>query len=389
MWEWERRKGWEPSGPAARSWELFEEDLRCAKELNLNAYRFSVEWSRVEPEPGRFDAEVLERYALWARRLSQEGIRPFVCLHHFSEPAWLLRDYPRGWMDERVPGVFLRYVRRAARDLGTVNDWLVFNEPVVFLVGAYGFPHFPPGGWMLLDLGRDFNPVLLPRLARTYNEAARLLRALKPGARVGIAHHVSALEPAGPGEERAVQIWDWFMHRHFLDLTAANLDFLGINYYTRIFVRGSALPGAPMGVLPGYAELEKGLTPLLFRLLGGRRGAAPRNSMGWEIVPEALEGVLLRLSRAYGRPILVTENGLAASPAMSREEFIRGHVGAVARAREKGADVRGYFHWSLLDNYEWGSYGPRFGLFSRDRRPAQGAAFYAELARAGRLAAAA
>ncbi len=380
------RKGWERSGDAARSWELFEEDLKCLKALHANAYRFSVEWSRLEPEPGRFDEDALARYASWARRLKEEGIRPIVCFHHFSEPAWLLQAHPRGWLDEAVVERYLSFVERAAAVLKEhVSDWLTFNEPMVFLVGAYGAGQFPPGRHMLFAVQKEFIPVLVPNLARAHNEAYDILHRLQAGARVSLAQHISALEPARAGDEDAVRRWDWFMHRHLLDLTHEKLDFLGINYYTQIFVGGLALPWAPMGVLPGFAEIEQKLTPWVFKLLGGRRGDRLRTGMGWEIVPEGLERVVLRFWEAYRKPIVITENGVADEDGADREAYIKDHLTALSRAMEQGADVRGYLHWSLTDNYEWGSYKPRFGLFSRQRKPSAGARFFGETARTGTL----
>lgn len=383
---WEKTRGWEECGEAARSWELFDEDLRLLKSLNATAYRFSLEWSRVEPEPGRFDREALARYASWARALAAEGIRPLACLHHFSEPAWLLHQHPRGWAEDGVREAFLRYCAEAGGALkGLVPDWLVFNEPMVFLVGAYGVPYFPPGGWGLLNPRGTLLSRVVPNAARAHNEARDLLKRLDPACRVGVAHNVAALDPARPGDEEARGRWDWFMHRNFLDLTKDRLDFIGLNYYTRVFVSRCRLPGAPLGAFPGHGELEERLGPLLFRLLGGRRGDRPRSGMGWEVVPEGLGRVARELHAAYAKPLLVTENGMAAAPGLSRAAFIREHLDALARARAEGVPVEGYLHWSLMDNYEWGSYRPRFGLHDRARRPADGADYYARVCASGAL----
>ena len=386
FWDWESRMGWERSGEACRSWELFEEDLACLKALGLNAYRFSVEWSRVEPEPGRFDAAALSRYAQWVRRLSEEGIRPFVCQHHFSEPAWLLREHPRGWLDPAVPDRFLRFASRAVPALAeSVSDWIVFNEPMTFLLAAYGGGMFPPGRRFLLGRAARIESELIPSLARAHREVHALIKAASPSARVGLAQYASAIEPSRPGDEGAARRWDRFMHREFVDRVRGSLDFLGVNYYTRIFVSRCRLPGAPFGALPGYAEFEKAVGPRLFKLLGGRRDGGPRTAMGWEVVPEGLAGVLESFWRDYRLPLLVTENGLAPAPGAGRAEFLRGHLAALGTALEAGVDLRGYFHWSLLDNWEWGSYAPRFGLFTRERRPAEGSEVYASAARTGEL----
>ncbi len=338
----------------------------------------------MEPEPGRYDAASLERYAGWALRLRDSGVRPFVCLHHFSEPAWLLKENPRGWAEDRTAARFLAFCEKTCSALKEfVSDWIVFNEPMVFLVGAYGMGYFPPGRFMLLNPERELLPVIVPNMARAHDQAARLIRRLQPSAKVGIAHNIADLEPARPGDEEIVEKWDRFMHRNFLDLLMEPLDFLGINYYTRIFVARSRLPFAPMGAVPGYAELADRIPGLLFRLAGGRRGDRPRTQMGWEIVPEGLGRVVSRYWEAYKRPILITENGLGDADGSRRGDFIREHLASLAGAMAAGAKVDGYFHWSLMDNYEWGSYRPRFGLYSRDRRPSGGCQDYAAIVRAG------
>ncbi|MDD5627459.1 MAG: family 1 glycosylhydrolase, partial [Elusimicrobia bacterium] len=384
LWDWEARRGWERSGDAARSWELFSEDLRLLGELNLTAYRFSLEWSRIQPEPDRFDDAALARYAGWARRLADRGIRPIVTLHHFSEPAWLLRLHPRGWHEDGVRERFLAFAERAAAALRpSVSDWVVFNEPMVFLLFAYGLGRFPPGLSWLSGREREAIPRLVDRIARAHNECWSLLHRLDAGARVGMAQHVSLLEPARPGDEPAAERWDRFMHRDLLDAIKDRLDFLGLNYYTRIFVSRSRLPFLPAAALPGFAEVEGALGRPLFRLLGGRRGDRPRGGTGWEIVPEGLGAVALKFWKEYGKPVWITENGMADEGGANREAFLRAHLASLAGAAARGADLRGYLHWTLVDNYEWGTWRHRFGLCDRERRPKPGAAFYAETARQG------
>lgn len=379
FWEWERLKGWERSVEACDSWERFEDDLRCLKKLHLNAYRFSVEWSRVQPFPGAFQKEALERYAGWAKRLREEGIRPIVCFHHFSEPCWLSQNHPEGWLAPGPEKALASFVERAAPALAPyVSDWLIFNEPNVFLLQAYGQGYFPPGKRLLLGQARRLHEANR-RLAEAHVLCAAALKKLQPSARVGVAQHVGELLPARPGDEPAVEAWDRFFHLDFLDAARGSLDFIGVNYYTRAYVSRCRL--APFGALPGYAEVERALGPFLFRLAGGRRGPGPRTAMGWEVAPEGLEKVLVKLWKRYGLPLLITENGVAPEGGIRRETFLREHLAAVHRAIQAGVRVEGYLHWSLLDNYEWGSYKPRFGLFDRERRPAEGSGFYGAAAR--------
>ena len=318
--------------------------------------------------------------------MAGHGIRPIVTLHHFSEPAWLLGLHPRGWLEDGVPERFLRFVERAVDALGeAVSDWVVFNEPMVFMLLAYGLGRFPPGLRRAWRPEREFLPVLLRNFIQAHNDCYRLIHRLQPAARVGVAHHVSALEPARPGDEAAVERWDRFMHRDFLEGTKGCLDFLGINYYTRVFVARSGLPGLPAAALPGYAEVEASLTRPVFRLLGGRRDGGPRGGTGWEIVPEGLGAVALKFWKEYGKPLWITENGIADECGADRRSFLLEHLKSLAEAAAQGADLRGYLHWTLLDNYEWGSFRHRFGLFDRQRHPKPGAAFYAETAKRGWL----
>ena len=393
LWEWERKKGWERSGKAADSWRLWREDLKCLKVLNLNTYRFSVEWSRIEPLPGQWREDALERYTEMAAALVEAGIRPIVCLHHFSDPAWLCREVPDGWRSPDAVKFFARFAGKVAQALkGSVREWMVFNEPMVFLTLGYSWAHFPPGRFGLHRMERDFlgKGGLIELCARAHVEAAEAIRKARPDALVGIAHNVTDLEPArdNAADKGAVRDWDELMHWRLIDrlVQAKALDYLGINYYTRVFVRRVNLPGVPLRALPGHAEVEQA-APFLFRLLGGKRGDRPRTDMGWEIVPEGLERVLTRAWERYRLPLVVTENGIADAKGDRREAYLRDHLAAMARAMAAGASIRGYLHWSLMDNYEWGSFKPQFGLFhvdrvggSYERTLAPGAEFYAKVA---------
>ena len=195
---WERKKRLEPCADAAKSWELWREDIRALQDLHANAYRFSVEWSRVEPNPGEFDEAALERYVLQARALRLAGIKPLVCLHHFSEPAWLYERHPKGWLSDAPLEPFLRFTERVATALrGEVTDWLTFNEPMVWLLFGYGLGFWPPGFVRTFSLERTFlKNGLVDRVAKAHNEAYRILKSAVPGARISLAQNVVDLEPA-------------------------------------------------------------------------------------------------------------------------------------------------------------------------------------------------
>jgi beta-glucosidase len=371
--DWERRRGWEPCGAAADSWNRWREDLKCLQELGADAYRFSIEWSRIQPTSAEFDETALERYVEMARTLRAAGIRPIVCLHHFSEPAWLFERHPKGWLDEGASAAFVRFGDRVVRALrAEVSDWITFNEPMVWLMNGYALGHFPPGFRKIFTLEKTFlEEGLLENVLRAHRELYRLIHQDVPGARVAIAQNVVDLEPARQCAEdlEALAKWDLFMHRRILDLavSAKSLDFIGLNYYTRIYVSKARLPFVPFGIVPAYAELEQITGEWGLRMIGGRRGDRPRTDMDWEIVPEGLGRVATALSKAYSLPIVVSENGLADATPDGRERFLKAHLSSLQEAVNGGAKVSGYLHWSLLDNYEWGSYRPRFGLYAVDR----------------------
>ncbi len=371
--EWEKKRGWEPCGLAADSWNRWREDLKVLKELGANTYRFSVEWSRVQPTAMEFDEKALERYAEMARAFREAGIRPIVCLHHFSEPAWLFQRWPKGWLESGPADAFIRFADRVIRTLrDDVRDWISFNEPMVWLMNGYALGHFPPGFYKIYALERTFlKDGLVENVMRAHREIHRLVHADVENGRVGIAQNVVDLVPARSGTHdlEALMRWDLFMHRHILDLahSSQTLDFIGLNYYTRIYVSKARLPFIPLRAVPAYAELEQITGEFGLKLIGGRRGDRPRRDRDWEIVPEGLGRVALALSKAYPVPIIVSENGLADATPDGRERFLKEHLQSLQAAIEAGANVTGYLHWSLLDNYEWGSYRPRFGLYSVNR----------------------
>ncbi len=390
-WEWETRPGvindGARSGAACLSWERWEEDLDLVRGLGLNSYRLSIEWSRIEPEPGRYDEAALARYRSMLEGCRARAITPVVTLHHFTNPQWFAAL--GGWEERGNLPHFERFARLAGERYGDLVDvWITVNEPEV--VGFYGYDAgiCPPG---VRDRSRALH--VIANLLEAHGLASRALRATDrvdadgdgKAVLAGVAKHWVLLEPrsrwspldrfaaaaqhrvfneavaralAGgsiefsiPGSRR--------IHRNVEALQGAS-DFLGVNYYTRWMVAALGNPRT------------------------ARRGAAT-NDLGWEIYPEGLERVL-RECAAFGLPMIVTENGIADAADRWRPEFIRASLAALDRSRASGLDVRGYFHWSLMDNFEWmeGHHG-RFGLHAVDfdrpegpRTPRLSAKIYAQ-----------
>jgi beta-glucosidase len=335
------------TGPATDSWNRFDEDVTLMKRLGSNAYRFSVEWSRLEPAPGQWNAEAEARYRQWAQALRAQGLQPVVTLHHFTLPTWVARS--GGWENPATLEAFERYAGRVADLLGgEVDWWCTLNEPNVYAVFGYLDGVWPPG-----KKDPKAMATVLANLLEAHARAARQLRTHDlvdadgdgKATQVGLAHHVRAFQPASGG------LTDEFFNdsvpnalrtgrislsvpgsvalRRDVPGLEGSIDYLGLNYY----------------VPAGHDS----------------------NDPGRELHPEGLYLFLKRYA-ALGLPLLVTENGLDDRTGERRPYYLKSHLYAVEQAVAAGADVRGYFHWSLLDNFE-GAEGhePRFGLFRVDR----------------------
>jgi len=383
-WEYEER-GRVPyrSGDACRHYDRFEQDFDLARSLGQNAHRFSIEWSRIEPEEGRWNPVAAAHYARVVRALRDRGLEPIVTLHHFTTPAWFLRR--GGWARQDSPALFERYIEYLLGHLepAAVTYWLTLNEPTVYAMQGYILGEWPPcrsGAW--LAAGR-----VLINLARAHVAAYRLLHRRVPGARVGFAHSAPVVQPCDPARRRdrfAAAVRDAILNRGFFRLIGASpgrpthLDVIGLNYYTRTIVRGS---GFGAGTLFGRACR-----------LPHHGDDGPASMMGWEVYPIGLRATLERFA-GYGVPLLIAENGIATDHDEMRRSFIKQHLEVLARAIEAGCPVIGYCYWSLLDNFEWAlGTTARFGLASVDattqeRRVKPSGRDFAEICRANRLGA--
>ena len=367
-WEAAGRTHGGPCGRAAGAWERYEEDAAAAAALGANAFRFSVSWSRVEPRRGTFDEAALARYARLVARLVTLGLEPVVTLLHYTHPRWFHAETP--WTSPRSVEVFGRFASRVARALGPrARCWTVLNEPFVLVLGGFLDGQVPPG----LSSGRDASRAL-DHLLAAHEAAAARIRAAVPGAAIGVAHNVMGFAPERPGnpfDRLLVRVGHRFYNRTLLDAFGegrwnatlppftrlagrrpglpASLDFFGVNYYSRLHLRFLG-DGGRIGSFAYRDPRGRGLT-----------------DNGWEVVPEAFLP-LLREAATVGRPLLVTENGLADAGDAKRAAFLEDHVAVVQAAEAEGLPVCGYLHWSLVDNFEWlDGWAPRFGLLELDR----------------------
>ncbi len=384
--EFPTRSG-ERAGRATAHRERIEHDLDLLTRLGANAYRLSLDWPRLEPHPDEWDEKEWLRAAAELQDLRARGIAPMVTLLHFVLPRWLA---VRGGLEApEFPERLERLAREAARRLGALVElWCPINEPNVQLVQGYIEGVWPPALRSPERAGRAWAGLL-----RGHSAAATALRAERQDARVGVALNLLVFEPAS----RAL-LSDWIAARAagrafnwaFVDSVRAgrarlslpgvlavdeevpglsdSLDWLGVNYYTRYLIR---------------------FDPRASGMVRRAPGPGPLTDLGWEIHPQGLLAVLRSAAARAGLPIYVTENGLADAGGTRRRGFMRDHLWAIAHAIEEGIDVKGYFHWSLIDNFEWADgFAPRFGLYRVDyatlERSPNGAEEFARLVREAR-----
>jgi len=395
-WQWEQNgKAKERSGRACDHWNRYHEDFVMAKSLNHNAHRFSLEWSRIELEEGRFSEEALSHYREVIQSLKSNGLEPIVTLHHFTLPLWLAKK--GGWLFDGTPNLFARYVQKAVEELGEyVRYWITLNEPVAYVFKGYLMGEWPPGEKSYEKTLQALSHLLKGHVLAydTIKEANQRLK--RSSAQVGIAKHVLIFTPCSPRSWKdRLSVWLrnlMFNHLFIKALIrgrvfypglfrirlpkAKTLDFIGLNYYTRDFVHNE-----------GFR------VPAIFGdicTLKHHREVGKRNFLAWEIYPQGIYQLAKEFFR-YGLPLLVSENGICIDRDEERFEFIQSHLAQLAKAMSEGVKVLGYLYWSLLDNYEWAEgYAPRFGLIEVDyatqtRKVRKSAMRFAEICKLGRI----
>lgn len=369
-WQWEQHIPLKMhSGQACDEWNRFEDDFKLAGALGFTAHRFSLEWSRIQPSPGQFDTLALEHYRQMVLSLRSKGIEPIVTLNHFTIPLWLVSQ--GGWFSKNSPELFAQYVQKATEALGSdVHYWITLNEPAVYTYKSYMIGQWPPGE---KSTKKAFKVV--QNLAKAHVLAYGKIKEVyaqkgwnEP--MVGIAQQVLIFAPCSKlslWDRLSAKLRDQVINHLFVQALirgkakvfgvfsmrlpkARTLDFIGLNYYTREYVRNRGF--LLSNILGSECVLEK---PLI-----------KKNCLGWEIYPQGLYTFLKAFSK-YKLPILISENGICTNDDTQRSEFIVEHLKAVALAIKEGAPVIGYLYWSLLDNYEWAEgFAPRFGLIEVD-----------------------
>jgi beta-glucosidase len=347
----------EPSGDACDHYHRYPEDIAVLAELGLNAYRFSLEWSRIEPEPGYFSRAALDHYRRMIGCCLEHDVTPVVSLNHFTTPRWFAGD--GGWSHDESPDRFGRYADRVGQHLGDLLSWVcTLNEPNLMAMMRHTgrvpmgtsdrgleveAPHSTPAGiggfdastYRIGHVGAE-----IERMAAVHRRAVDAIKSVRNDVEVGWTLALVDLQPAEGGEQRC----ELARRRGLIDWidVARDDDFVGVQTYSRNLI-------GPNGQVP-VAE------------------GVPTMQTGWEVYPEALEHTV-RLAAEHSRvPVLVTENGMATDDDEARLAYTSSALEGLARCIDDGIDVRGYLHWTLLDNFEWmAGYAKTFGLIAVDR----------------------
>ena len=337
-WDWEHRPDTpcaEPSGDACDQWHRYPDDIALLAALGFGVYRFSVEWSRIEPEEGEWSRASLDHYRRVCAACREHGVSPVVTFHHFTSPRWLAAR--GGWADPATAGRFARFCQRTIAHLGDLVDWAcTLNEPNVVSLFGYLAGTFPPGR-RDLSLRRQVNEVFID----AHHQAADVIRAGPGRTKVGLTLSMQQWWPLEGGDANVAR-YRRNMEDVYLE-AARRDDFIGVQTYSRLRVG----PQGAIGPEPGVET----------------------TIMGYEVWPEALEATIRRAWDVTGGvPVYVTENGIATTEDERRIEFVAGALRGVKACLDDGVEVLGYTYWSLLDNFEWTyGYRPVFGLVAVDR----------------------
>ena len=365
-------------------------DFDLAQSLGQNALRLSIEWSRIEPREGQWNDAAIARYREMLGALRERGIEPMVTLFHFTSPRWLVES--GGWESEDVVARFARFAAKAVEAFGDCVDlWCTINEPNVYAASSFLLGQWPPQKQSVRAFLRVTRNQLL-----AHASAYRVMHHLQPEAQVGLAQHLRVFDPYRPEvmlDRWAARLQDGLFNRLVLEAPAEGVlrfplalnrrvpdlldsqDFIGLNYYSRDMAVFNARN-------PGLLFTDRFPMP-----------GADFSMEGWgEIYPHGLYRLLKRL-QPYGKPVYVTECGVPDNDDSQRPRFLLTHLAALHRALREGVPIRGFYFWSLVDNFEWAEgFGARFGLIHLDlatgqRTVKRSGHLYGELCRAGAITA--
>ncbi len=381
------------SGNAVDYWNRYEEDHDLMVKLGYRAFRLGIEWGKIEPEDGKFDREAIERYKKILQSLRDHGLKICLTIYHWVLPLWFAEK--GGWMREDAVERFMRFAKVVVEEFSGYPDlWVTLNEPMVPSAAGYLGAEFPPE---IADF-RKYCKVtnkLLHCHARSYDLIHNVVPKAPDGGPVmaGVATAYQLIEPWGtPGPagllEKIMSLafahgsfrgWDISVAKgkivipfgcENLALLRDSYDYCGVNYYMRSSIKFD--PSRSDQAFMDFQGIPEGIE---------------ETQMGWQVYPPGLHRVLMEVWKRFRKPIFITENGIADDKDEQRPRYTLEHLTQVHRAIKDGADVRGYYHWSYIDNFEWKEgFSKRFGLVQCDhddpkleRKPRQSAYMYSDI----------
>ncbi len=382
------------SGQSVDYWNRFEEDHKLLAEMEHQAFRIGIEWARIEPRPGEFDPKAVARYRKIFQSLERHGIKICLTLHHWVVPQWTAEK--GDWRNPKMVDWFLGYVEFVVNEFGEFPfQWITLNEPMVAALAGYLTADFPPGKRNYFALRKVVRHMLCAHAG-----AYRAIHKKYPDAMVGIAMAYPLLEAWGSrglagwyervvvaiGRRFVFQAWDdsvrsGTLHPLYgfgkIEGLRDSIDFCGVNYYFRMTLRFSWKHART-----GFIDLEA--TP----------AGIEKNDFGWQIWPEGIRTLVSEVWKKFGKPVVITENGIADRIDAKRVAYIEEHLKQIFQCLEEGIPVLGYYHWSFIDNFEWNEgFDMRFGLVEVDsecpelkRKPRPSAKRYSQIIRENGLA---
>ena len=322
------------SGRACDHFNHFHEDFDIAKSLGHNAHRFSIEWSRIEPEEGKFDEKEIKHYRQVILALRARGLEPFITLWHWTMPVWFVEK--GGFQKNNNIKYFVRFCKMIVEKFkDEIKFWIVLNEPEIYAGNSYLKGTWPPQKKNFISYF-----FVMRNLIKAHREVYKKIKKINLDIQVGVAKNNIYFEACGDRYVNSFlkKIIDWWWNFYFLNQIKNQQDFIGLNHYF-------------------HNRIDYGFN---------KNDNKKISDLGWELYPEALFFVLKDLKK-YNKPIYITENGLADAIDKNREWFIKESLKNIYKAISEGVNVRGYFYWSLLDNFEWDKgFWPRFGLVEID-----------------------
>ena len=340
QWE-DQGKTKEKSGLACDSWNRYPEDHKLAQDLGCDGFRMSLEWSRIEPSEGEFSQEALSHYKKVLQDIKKKGMKRIVTLWHFSLPQWFSEKY--GWHKKESIEIFVQYCQKVMNELGgEIDIFITMNEPTLSLNKGYLAGVFPPG---------EINPLNFFRARKNMIEAHRecyqIVKKINFEVPVGITQFCNTFgakiffKPLSFLIKKFQTFYNW----GFIESGLEYHDFVGVDYYATF------------------------LFTIKFPFLERKTTENRWTDIKWGIYSQGIYDICLDAHKKFKKPIYIFENGLADAEDKYRSDFIKEHLAQLKKVIQAGADIKGYFHWSLLDNFEWNlGYDPKFGLCEVNRK---------------------